>query len=234
MINTIAPYKYLTIERYELLSSQIYNAIISNDKNRMSYFYEKYKTIADASMLEHKRNVAENIIRNNGGVPYVTRLPLDMLDIDSARANAIGAYFSVEEVLKVEYAKQERYNFANKVMFESSTPFTPNQVLFKEEQKEFTVSDMLEVSKYAIKVAQMLQPSNDNFEKANAAITVFQGIEHALNNQADNGSPRRMLHLANEVLTSVVKSQAKTDEQKGIIIGISLLIDSAINFLCKK
>lgn len=228
------PYDYSSISNYELLSAQIYSSIMSNDKINMSLFYERYKARATPFMLSDKSQIAQNIIRNNGGVPYQTTLPLSLLDVDSARANAIGAYLSIDNYLKAEYAKQERYNFASRILFEAPATFTTTQVLYQEEQKQFTVGDMLDVSKYAIKVAQMIDPSNDNYEKAGAAITVFQGIEHTLNNQSDNGSPRKMLHLANDFLTSVVKSQAKSDEQKGIITGISILVDLTIDFLCKK
>lgn len=208
-----------------------------NTKSRVMMFsvYDTFLELAPQDVKNRKKIIAEEIANSElNKSTFLTNTHISVLSDEEIYINVKSAFLALNEKVDSLYAQQERYNYANKVMFESQTPFSTTQVLYKEEQKQLTVSNMLDVSKYAIKVAQILDPSNENYEKASAAIVVFQGIEHTLNNETDNGTPRKMLHLANDFLTGVVKSQAKNDEQKGTITGISILVDLAIDFFCKK
>jgi hypothetical protein len=108
-------------------------------------------------------------------------------------------------------------------------------VLYQNAQgQQLKVADLLAVSKYAISVAEAIDPDNEAFSKANAAITTFQGIDTILNNKPEDKPVNKMLHLATSFLSSVVKSSLKdSDAKRGITI-TAIMVDLAIDFFCKK
>ena len=77
----------------------------------------------------------------------------------------------------------EKYQRAEKLLFESGQEFSKTQVLHKNKENNLHVEDLLKVAKYSIAFADMMNPDDKNIELASAAITVFQGIETVLNNK---------------------------------------------------
>ena len=79
-----------------------------------------------------------------------------------------------------------------------------------------------------------MEPSNEEYAKANAAITVFQGIDAILNNKPEDKPVNKMLHLATSFISSVVKSSIKDNETKRGVTITAIMVDLAIDFFCKK
>ena len=96
------------------------------------------------------------------------------------------------------------------------------------------VADLLAVSKYAVSIAEAMEPSNEEDAKANAAITVFLGFDAILNNKPEDKPVNKMLHLATSFISSVVKSSIKDDETKRGVTITAIMIDLAIDFFSKK
>ena len=88
--------------------------------------------------------------------------------------------------------------------------------------------------KYAINIAEAIDPSKDEYAKANAAITVFQGIDAILNNKSEGLQVNKMLHLAANFISSVVKSSIKNDGEKRGVIITTMMVDLVIDFFCKE
>ena len=100
--------------------------------------------------------------------------------------------------------------------------------------RQLKVADLIAVSKYAMSVAEAIEPSNEEYAKANAAITVFQGIDALLNNKPEDKPVNKMLHLATSFISSVVKSSIKDDEAKRGVTITAIMVDLAIDFFWKK
>ena len=81
---------------------------------------------------------------------------------------------------------------------------------------------------------EALAPDNENFAKANAAITALQGIDAILNNKPEDKPVNKMLHLVTSFISSVVKSSIKNDETKHGVTITALMVDLTIDFLCKE
>ena len=60
--------------------------------------------------------------------------------------------------------------------------------------------------KYATSIAEIIDPNNEDYAKASATISVFQGIENILNGRPDNKPINKMIHLAASFLSTTVKS----------------------------
>ena len=93
---------------------------------------------------------------------------------------------------------------------------------------------MLAVTKYAISVAESIEPNNKVYAQANGAITVLQGIDAILNNKPEDKPINKMLHLVTSFISTVVKSSFKDNEAKRGVIVTTTMIDLAIDFFCKK
>lgn len=148
--------------------------------------------------------------------------------------NVQGCLRTINDAYSCLFYYRTHYTYAMQTLSAPQQVFLPQQVLLKEEKGVLRVADLLSVSKYAVKVAQAIDPENESYDKASAAITVFQGIDSVLNNKPEDKPVNKMLHLANDYLTTVVKACAEKKETKGGIIVVSLLVDLAIDFFCKK
>lgn len=151
---------------------------------------------------------------------------------DALIVNAKGYEKVVDRIVRGYYSQKIsetsiRYIYYNQKPFEAST------VISGEGKGEFRVADLLSVAGYAIKIAESISPDKRT-ESASAAITVFKGIELALNNNKTEQPIRKLLHFANDFLASVVKSHIKEDEGKYGVVATSIMVDLAIDFLCKK
>ena len=63
-----------------------------------------------------------------------------------------------------------------------------------------------------------------------AAVSVFKGLEYILENRTGYGAFLKMLHLTNDFLLRAVKPSLEKKEHKQAAVGLSLLVDLAIDF----
>ena len=146
---------------------------------------------------------------------------------------------AAHHLLNTELAKcsydTEKYAKAEKILFSPKESFTHDHILYTNERNEtLKVDELLQVTKYSIAFAELMDPDDKNIELASAAATVFHGIQATLNNQKQPIPISTKLHIANGFLATVVKANIKdTDTKRGIIIA-STLIDLAIDFFTGK
>ena len=172
----------------------------------------------------------------NGVIPNT--LPTSIYDIkDDAllRMNVLGCLNAIHEELGRRNIYSTQYTYAQSVLYRPTHTFQQEEVLYQNAQgRQLKVADLLAVSKYAMSVAEAIEPSNEEYAKANAAITVFQGIDALLNNKPEDMPVNKMLHLATSFISSVVKSSIKDDETKRGVTITAIMVDLAIDFFCKK
>ena len=75
-----------------------------------------------------------------------------------------------------------------------------------------------------------INPDDELFDEASAAVSVFKGLELILGNKSKSSYVPKMLHLANDFLRAV-KPSLETKESKQLAVGVSLLVDLSIDFL---
>ena len=142
---------------------------------------------------------------------------------------------AISKLLSEMQFYETNYRQALDFLYQPNHTFESDDVIHQDKQgQQLKVADLLAVSKYAISVAEAIDPDNEAFSKANAAITIFQGIDTILNNKPEDKPVNKMLHLATSFLSSVVKSSFKdSDTKRGITI-TAIMVDLAIDFFCKK
>lgn len=222
--------------RLEIAYSNLYRAYISDNREDMITKYVAVGNVnipylTDSIFLNTKQTMLAN-----GVIPNT--LPTSIYDIkDDAllRMNVQGCLNALKEELGRRNIYSSQYTYAQSVLYRPTHSFQQEEVLYQNgEGHQLKVADLLAVSKYAVSIAEAIEPSNEEYAKANAAITVFQGIDALLNNKPEDKPVNKMLHLATSFISSVVKSSIKDDETKRGVTITAIMVDLAIDFFCKK
>lgn len=217
----------------EIAYSKLYNAYITDNifgmRTAIIYYNSKFATLLSKTQAE-----CDNVFVENGIYNFRHDGNLYELTLRELKLNTKGYMNAALKELNSLNYYQSNCTYATKVLYEPQKRFESQQVIYPSDKGKLKVSDLLSVSKYAVKVAQAISPDNENYDKANAVISVFQGLDALLNNKPEDKPINKMLHLANDFLSGAVKSCADKKEEKGGVIVASTLVDLAIDFLCKK
>ena len=222
--------------RLEIAYSNLYRAYMSDNREDM---IAKYVAVGNVNIPYFTDSIFLNTKQTmlaNGVIPNT--LPTSIYDIkDDAllRMNVKGCLNALKEELGRHNIYSSRYTYAQSVLYRPTHTFQQEEVLYQNAQgRQLKVADLLAVSKYAVSVAEAIDPSNEEYAKASAAITVFQCIDAILNNKPEDNPVNKMLHLATSFISSVVKSSIKDDETKRGVTITAIMVDLAIDFFCKK
>ena len=222
--------------RLEIAYSNLYRAYMSDNREDM---IAKYVAVGNVNIPYFTDSIFLNTKQTmlaNGVIPNT--LPTSIYDIkDDAllRMNVQGCLNALKEELGRHNIYSSQYTYAQSVLYRPTHSFQQEEVLYQNAQgHQLKVADFLAVSKYAVSVAEAIDPSNEEYAKANAAITVFQGLDAILNNKPEDKPVNKMLHLATSFISSVVKSSIKDDETKRGVTITAIMVDLAIDFFCKK
>ena len=222
--------------RLEIAYSNLYRAYMSDNREDM---IAKYVAVGNVNIPYFTDSIFLNTKQTmlaNGVIPNT--LPTSIYDIkDDAllRMNVQGCLNALKEELGRRNIYSTQYTYAQSVLYRPTHTFQQEEVLYQNDQgRQLKVADLLAVSKYAVSIAEAIEPSNEEYAKASAAITVFQGIDAILNNKPEDKPVNKMLHLATSFISSVVKSSIKDDEAKRGVTITAIMVDLAIDFFCKK
>ena len=222
--------------RLEIAYSNLYRAYISDNREDM---IAKYVAVGNVNIPYFTDSIFLNTKQTmlaNGVIPNT--LPTSIYDIkDDAllRMNVQGCLNAIHEELGRRNIYSTQYTYAQSVLYRPTHTFQQEEVLYQnDEGRQLKVADLLAVSKYAVSIAEAIEPSNEEYAKANAAITVFQGLDAILNNKPEDKPVNKMLHLATSFISSVVKSSIMDDETKRGVTITAIMVDLAIDFFCKK
>ena len=222
--------------RLEIAYSNLYGAYVSGNITEMK---SKYIAAGNVNIPNFANSVyvkTKGEMLSHGIWPDA--LPCDIRNINDEtilRMNVKGCLNALQEEINIRNFYQTHYTHAQNILYQPNRIFRQDEVLHQDDHgQQLKVADLLAVSKYAVSIAEAIDPDNDGFAKANAAITTFQGIDAILNNKPEDKPVNKMLHLATSFLSSVVKSSLKdSDAKRGVAI-TAIVVDLAIDFFCRK
>ena len=222
--------------RLEIAYSNLYRAYISGNREEM---IAKYVAAGNVNLSHFTDSIYLNTkqtMLSNGIIPDV--LPTSIYEIKDdtlLRMNIQGCLKTLHDELSRRNIYSTQYTYAQSILYRSTHTFQQEEVLYQNEQgRQLKVADLLAVSKYAVSIAEAIEPDNEEYAKANAAITVFQGIDALLNNKPEDKPINKMLHLATSFISSVVKSSIKNNEAKRGVTITTIMVDLVIDFFCRK
>lgn len=121
---------------------------------------------------------------------------------------------------------------ALELLFKNPPLFNDGYVLYRDNENELTVSDLLSAIGYAQKFIETTGGKFD--EKYSIALQALNVIDLILHNKSQDKPFSKSLHILNDVLTEVAKSTKERSRKDSELSGISLIIDLAIDFLVEK
>lgn len=226
---------YDEVLRLETAYSNLYNAYLFGDENEMKKQYSAAVSMGIPNLSYSVHNRTKQEMLSKGILPDIQLTSIyNIEDEVILRMNVEGCLRALEDEMNIRNIYRNHYVNAQGILFQPGRTFRQNEVLYQNSDgKSLKVADLLAVSKYAVSVAEAIKPDNENFAKANAAITVLQGIDAILNNKPEDKPVNKMLHLATSFISSVVKSAIKDDEAKRGVTITALMVDLTIDFFSK-
>ena len=212
----------------EICRVKLQEAFDSNDRSVMINALQYVISSLPFSVAYDGFEETRIIFYTNGKRAY--KMSIDQLDFLSAKWNIQGYMNAIDK----EFARVKFYSFnysgASERLFVGDRTFEKKDVLYRRDGDELSVDGLLKVCGYAVKIAQVVEPDNEFYDKSSAAVSVFKGLELVLNNDGKDSKCAKMLHLANDFLVGVVKPSLASREEKSALVGMSLLVDLAIEF----
>lgn len=226
---------YDEVLRLETAYSNLYNAYLFGDENEMKKQYSTAASIDLPKFSDSVQNRTQQVMFSKGILPDIRPTSIYSIEnVNVLRMNVEGCLQALQDEINIRNIYRNHYVNAQGILFQQSHTFRQDEVLYQNpDGKSLKVADLLAVSKYAVSIAEAIAPDNENFAKANAAITVLQGIDAILNNKPEDKPVNKMLHLATSFISSVVKSAIKDDEAKRGVTITALMVDLTIDFFCK-
>ena len=234
-IDTYIQQKNEEFLRLEIAYSNLYRAYMSGNVDSMKYQYDLASQINIPFFANSIQSHTKLVMLSNNVLPTATISIYAIQNKNEVFMNVQGCLNAIHEELGRRNIYTNQYTYAQSVLYRPAHAFQQEEVLYQNTQgSQLKVADLLAVSKYAVSIAEAINPSNEEYAKANAAITVFQSIDVILNNKPEDKPVNKMLHLATSFISSVVKSSIKDDEAKRGVSITAIMIDLAIDFFCKK
>ncbi len=218
----------------EIAYSNLYRAYTSDNREEMIMYYMTAGLVQpnfNQKVLSESRKVFYSRRCYPDNIPHpIQQVPMEQLKLNvEGCLNALRLEINQKGIYKTNYA------YALGVLDNPYHTFKKEEILYTDKRgQQLKVADVLSVVKYAISVAESINPSDERYSQASAAITALQGIDAILNNKSEDKPVNKMLHLITSFLSSTVKSAAKDDEAKRNITISTILVDLAIDFFCKK
>ena len=222
--------------RLEIAYSNLYQAYVSGDVNRMKYQFEIARQINIPHFAQSILFCTQQVMLSQNVVPTTTFPSIyNLMDENEVFMNIQGCLNALQKEIRTRSLYQTRYTYAQNILYQPNRTFRQDEVLHQDDHgQQLKVADLLAVSKYAVSIAEAIDPGNEGFAKASAAITTFQGIDAILNNKLEDKPVNKMLHLATSFLSSVVKSSLKDNDAKRGVTITAIMVDLAIDFFCRK
>ena len=234
-IDTYIQQKNEEFLRLEIAYSNLYRAYMSGNVDSMKYQYDLASQINIPFFANSIQSHTKLVMLSNNILPTATISIYAIQNENEVFMNVQGCLNAIHEELGRRNIYTNQYTYAQSVLYRPAHAFQQEEVLYQNTQgSQLKVADLLAVSKYAVSIAEAINPSNEDYAKANAAITVFQSIDAILNNKPEDKPVNNMLHLANSFISSVVKSSIKDDEAKRGVTITAIMVDLVIDFFCKK
>ena len=235
-INTYIQQKNEEYLRLEIAYSNLYQAYISGDIDSMRYQYDLASNINIPFFAQSIQSHTRSVMLSQNVFSTVTLSSIYALqNANEVLMNVQGCLNALQEELGRRNIYTTQYTYAQSVLYRPTHTFQQEEVLYQNVQgHQLKVVDLIAVSKYAISVAEAINPQNEEYAKANATITILQGIDTILNNKPEDKPFNKMLHLATSFISSVVKYSIKDNEAKRGVTITALMVDLAIDFFCKK
>lgn len=231
----------------DLIYSNLSFAYLNNDEGKMKYYFQKF---ADEypEYIGQMSNCINCTFYENNCIPSIIKVSIYATSGNDLRYNIVGCLASIQKSLN-DYRYYSFSLGAIRTLYYPQVSFTPiyelhrveylyqqdslGETPYKKEVRILSVSDLLSVADYSVKILDALSLS-EKTQEISDAIMILKGVDLVLNNKPQDKPLNKSLHIVNSVLSSTVKRSLEKNEDKQFVGSMSVLIDLVIDFFCKK
>lgn len=204
-------------------------AYIFGNKDEMINAFIKAKNLYIPHISSKIMDESKQVFLQNGLNPiFIT--PIQQLNPIALRLNVEGCLNALLEELNL----RKVYTYAQGFLNCPQHTFLKEEIVYQSSNgNQLKVSDLLSLSKYAISIAEMIEPDNERISEKKTIITTLQCIDAILNNKPEDKPINKGLHLIAGFIASTVKSTLKNNQDKRDLTVSETIVDLAIDFFCK-
>lgn len=230
----------------DLIYSNLSFAYLNNDVDQMRFYFSKFQN-EHPEYFGQMDSCVRCVFYENKCVPGEMTSILNISG-STLKFNIEGCLRAIEKVLDAESYLPFSLGAIHALYYPQGL-FAPTDELYrgeylsqldshremacKKEVRILSVSDLLSVTDYSVKILDALNPS-EKTQDISDAITILKSVDLALSNKSQDKPLNKSLHIVNSVLSSTVKRSLDNTADKQFAGAMSVLIDLAIDFFCKK
>ena len=184
-IEVLAQQQADEILQLETVYANLYHAYERGNRDEMISAY----SAAEAIIGLHNRilNETKRILWSKGITPDIRPCSISLIYDDVIlRSNIEGCLNVLQTELQSRHFYHSNNTYAQRMLYRPNHTFRQDEVLYESNTRQLKVADLLAVAKYAISVAEAIEPNNKLYAQANGAISVLQGIDTILNNKPED------------------------------------------------
>lgn len=150
---------------YQIMQSKLQQAsfggVLYNKQQALNYYINQMGN----SVVQHEATF-KIVAKNHGYTPSEYKINVYELNEIETDLHIEAAHNVLNSEITKRINELEKYQRAEKLLFESEQEFSKTQVLHKNKENNLRVEDLLKVSKYSIAFAEMMNPDEENIELA--------------------------------------------------------------------
>ena len=208
----------------------LYSAFMRRDRKAIEYNCYNCEKLGIDKFHEKANKEAERMYSAIGvrTIPVLCSLEVVPDNVLMVYAQACMNVLFNEQLHSIMYNCQYAYQ-----TFAQPKQYKDSDVLYSENNNQLTVGNFLKILKYAISIAEIIQPEDKRFSKASASILALQSLYHLLNNSSNTELTNHTLHVATDFLASNVKDSLTDVNEKRKVSVSALMVNLAIDFLVR-
>ena len=208
----------------------LYSAFMRHDRKAIEYYCYNCEKLGIDQFHEKANKEAERMYSSIGVWTIPVQCSLEVMP-----DNVLMVY--AQACMNVLFNEQ-LHNIMYNCQYAYQTLAQPKQykdcdVLYSQNNNQLTVGDFLKVLKYAISIAEIINPEDKRFSNASASILALQSLYHLLNNSSKTKLTNHTLHVATDFLASNVKDSLADVNAKRNVAVSALMVNLTIDFLIK-
>lgn len=215
----------------QIAYDSLYIAFIRRDRKAIEHYCQNCRELGivqfhEKANMEMERMYSQMGIRTIPTPSTLEQLPFDVLLV---YAQACMNVLFNEQTQSIRYNCQYAYQ-----TLAYPRQFKDNDVLYSQNNSHLTVGNFLKVIKYALSIAEILNPDDKRISYASASVLALQTIDNILNNKSEVELTKHTLHIATDFLASNVKESLNDTNAKRSVAVSALMVNLAIDFLVKE
>lgn len=218
----------------QIAYDSLYTSFMRRDRKAIEYYCRNCENLGIGQFHE-KANMEMERIYSLMGIKTIRKpstleeLPDDVLSVYAQ------ACMNVLFNEKMRYISDDFHHTYENAYLTLVQPkhYQTDDVLYSKGNNTFTVGNFLKVIKYALSIAEIINPDDKRFANASASVLALQTIDNILNNKSGAELTKHTLHIATDFLASNVKESLNDTNAKRSVAVSALMVNLAIDFLVK-